>query len=105
MNVTAGFAAVSSPGPPTGVTATPGDHQATVSFTAPASNGGSPVTSYTVTGLTDGISYYFTVTATNAAGTGAASAPANNVTPNPPTAVPALDSWGLIATALWRLAF
>ena len=127
MNVTAGFAAVSPPGSPTGVTATQGDHQVTVSFTAPASNGGSPVTSYTVTayfasgtvvatatgpagpitvtGLTDGITYYFTVTATNAAGTGAASAPSNNVTPNPPVAVPALGSWGFLATALLAACF
>ena len=36
------------PGAPTGVTATPGNASATVTWTAP-SNGGSAITSYTVT--------------------------------------------------------
>jgi hypothetical protein len=84
-------------GAPTAVTATPGDGFATVSFTAPASNG-SPIQWYTVTssdgqaasgtgspirvfGLTNGSSYTFTVTATNAAGTGPASSASSSVTP------------------------
>ncbi|WP_235580184.1 putative Ig domain-containing protein [Rhodanobacter sp. Soil772] len=87
------------PGAPTIGTATAGDTNATVSFTAPASNGGATITGYTVTsspggltgtgavspitvtGLTNGTAYTFTVTATNSAGTGAATAASNSVTP------------------------
>jgi trimeric autotransporter adhesin len=90
---------VSAPGAPTGLVAVGGNAQATVSFTAPASDGGSPITAYTVTpspggitatgasspltvtGLTNGTSYTFTATATNAAGTGVASSASNSVTP------------------------
>ena len=92
-------ASATAPGAPSAVTAVPGNRTATVSFAAPASNGGSPVTSYratsspggftasatsgpiVVSGLTNGTSYTFTVTATNAVGTGAASAPSTAVIP------------------------
>jgi uncharacterized protein (TIGR02145 family) len=87
---------------PTIGAATPGTGQATITYTAPANNGGAAITSYTatsapggltgtlsqagsgtitVTGLTNGTAYTFTVTATNAAGTSIASAASNAVTP------------------------
>jgi hypothetical protein len=100
-SLTAGTAS-GLPGAPTIGTATEGPAQAKIPFTAPASNGGSTITSYTatstpgsftgtltqagsgtitVTGLTNGTAYTFTVTATSATGTGAASAASNSVTP------------------------
>jgi hypothetical protein len=87
------------PGAPTIGTAIAGNGRATVSFTAPANNGGIPVKSYTVTsnpgvitatatagpitvnGLTNGQAYTFTVVAANALGAGVASAASNSVTP------------------------
>lgn len=98
----------SPPDAPTGVTATAESGQATVSWTAPASTGGSAVTNYTVTsnpgaltfsssgaatsltaaGLTNGTSYTFTVTATNVAGTSSASSASNAVTPVAPPSPP-----------------
>lgn len=93
------------PGAPTIGTATAGDTQADVTFTAPASIGGAAITGYTVTsnpggftgtgagspitvtGLTNGVSYTFTVTATNSAGAGAASAASNSITPASPQTI------------------
>jgi len=90
---------VSVPGAPANIIALAGNGQATVSFTAPEDNGGSPVTGYivianpggktatevgspiTVTGLANGMSYTFTVQAVNAAGTGEKSAASSAVIP------------------------
>ena len=95
-----------APGAPTGVAATAGDGQATVTFAAPASAGSSAITRYTATstpgnhagdcapaatpgavctitvaGLTNGTSYTFTVKAENASGPGADSAASVAVIP------------------------
>ncbi|HET7740300.1 MAG TPA: fibronectin type III domain-containing protein [Mycobacterium sp.] len=103
-------APATAPGAPTGVNATAGFGQARVSWTAPA-DGGSPITAYTITpyvgataqtpttingnppstsatvaGLTPGTAYTFAVVATNAVGSGPASAPSNPVTPTALTA-------------------
>ena len=88
------------PGAPTSPSASAGNAEASISFTAPASNGGSSILYYTatsnpgnisatstmspviVTSLTNGQSYTFTVTATNAAGASASSSASNSVTPS-----------------------
>ncbi|MEL4471575.1 Ig-like domain-containing protein [Shewanella algae] len=87
------------PGAPTSVNAVASDASATVSFSAPASTGGAAISGYTVTsspggltasgagspltvsGLSNGTDYSFTVSASNTAGTGPASSPSNTVTP------------------------
>jgi len=96
------------PGAPTIGTATAGNAQASVAFTANTVTGGPNVTIYTATsnpenitgtnnvspvivsGLTNGNAYTFTVTATNSIGTGAASAASNSVTPS---AAPVTDTY------------
>ncbi|USJ25662.1 putative Ig domain-containing protein [Ensifer adhaerens] len=94
-----------APDAPTGAAAMANDASARVSFSAPAFNGGSSITGYTVTaspggvtatgpsspidvtGLTNGLSYTFTVAATNLAGTGVASGASNAVTPKAPQTI------------------
>ncbi|WP_025694358.1 cadherin-like beta sandwich domain-containing protein [Paenibacillus durus] len=89
------------PAAPTDVNAVAGNGQATVSFTAPSDNGGSPIIGYevtalpgniiaegtsspiTVTGLSNGTAYTFTVKAVNSAGKSAGSAVSNEIIPRP----------------------
>ncbi|PWK48250.1 carbohydrate binding protein [Actinoplanes xinjiangensis] len=89
-----------TPDAPAGVTAVAGDTTAQVTWAAPDSDGGSPITGYTVTaspgdatctatdvsgcrvpGLVNGTAYTFTVVAHNGAGTSPHSAPSAPVTP------------------------
>jgi len=97
---------IAVPAAPTGATAIPGDTQASVSFTVSPPPQGAPITSYLVTsnpggivvsipppasgnigtalvgGLTNGVTYTFTVQAIDPAGPSAPSAPSNAVTPS-----------------------
>jgi hypothetical protein len=112
------FTFTGPPGAPLNVTATVGNQSATITWSPPASDGYSPITSYTVTsspggltstvsgstfitviaGLTVGTPYTFTVVATNSNGPGPASAPSNSITaitvPSAPTSVTATGADG-----------
>ena len=93
---------LNAPDPATGVSASGGDTQATVSFTSPSDVGGAAVTGYrvqsndgigasgsaspiTVTGLTNGTSYTFNVWAINPFGWSSPSDASGGVTPAAPS--------------------
>jgi Ca2+-binding RTX toxin-like protein len=114
---------LTAPGAPTIGTATAGNASATVNWTAPASAGGSPITSYevvvrtgttvvstitgvpanatsrVVTGLTNGTAYDFQVRAVNAIGASVLSAPSNAVTPFADTTAPTVSARSPLAGA------
>ncbi len=116
------FTPTSVPGAPTIATASAGNGSATVHWAAPATDGGSALTGYSVrvlnaanvqvgtprpaasatatslvvTGLTNGTAYHFTVVATNANGDGPASAASNVVTPSAPATVPGTPTIGTV---------
>ena len=99
-NMIGGTASESLPNPPTSPVAKIGSTKASISFSAPANNGSSVITSYTVSaspggasatgnispiivsGLTNGVSYTFTVVANNAIGSSAPSVASNAIIPN-----------------------
>lgn len=107
---------ISPPSPPIVGIATAYNGRATLSFTAPANNGGSAITGYTVTsspsggvdndagstsllhtisGLTNGTAYTFTVAATSAQGQSGSSGVSNSVVPTNLPGAPAVT--GVVA--------
>lgn len=128
VSLSAGGTAVHAPEAPGQVTATGGDGQATLSGPVPVDYG-SPIDHYTVTpylaavaqtpvdipaagppvvtGLTNGLTYTFKVTATNANGTGPASLASNAVTigvPDKPAFPSASSLPGQIKVTWWQPA-
>uniref|UniRef100_UPI00404A407A fibronectin type III domain-containing protein n=1 Tax=Daejeonella sp. TaxID=2805397 RepID=UPI00404A407A len=96
---------VRGPNEPTNVVAVAGNEEASISFTPPTDDGGTPIVTYMVVaspgnimrsgisspiivpGLTNGTAYTFVVTAENSmGGQGTPSAPSNSVTPGTPDA-------------------
>ncbi len=96
------------PSAPQGLTASPGDGQVVLAWSAPSSNGGSAITGYKIyrgttaggetllttvgsvltftdTGLTNGVTYYYKVSAVNGVGEGARSNQASAIPINAPS--------------------
>jgi hypothetical protein len=108
---------VTVPDSPTAVSAVSADGQATITFIAPTNTGGAAITGYkitsspattvvtgsaspiTFTGLTNGVSYTFTVVAVNSAGDSAASSSSNSVTPAP--SVPRTPGLATLAASMY----
>jgi hypothetical protein len=105
---------ITKPDAPTGVTATSGGNAtSTVSWSAPTLDGGSAITRYTATanggqscesattscsvsGLTNGTAYTFTVTATNAIGISDSSTASSPITPSAPAPTPPSGGGGAV---------
>ena len=123
--------APTAPVAPSAPSAVAGDAQATVTWTAPSDNGGSAITGYavttvedptktctpspataltcTVTGLTNGTPYTFTLVASNVVGSSVASDPSNAATPATVTepgkpAAPTAVAGDASATVTWVAA-
>jgi ELWxxDGT repeat protein len=109
--------AATPPSAPTALVGTPGNGQVSLSWTAPASNGGSAISDYVVqfktasattwttfadgtstatsavvNGLTNGTAYVFQVAAVNSAGTGAYSTSSSTITPIAPVSAPGVPT-------------
>lgn len=123
-------ASITVPGQPTGLAAAPGNGQAALTWTAPASNGGAAITDYvvqyrttagpgawttfadgtsattsaTVTGLTNGTGYDFQVAPVNSAGTGAYSAAASATPSASGPTIPAADGNIIYSPYTWAAA-
>jgi len=115
---------LSVPGAPTGLNATGGNAQVLLSWTVPVSNGGAAITDYViefrtganpfavfadgvststsaiVTGLTNGVSYDFRVTAVNSVGTGI---PSDIVSATPTCSPPVSGDWTVTSSCTLTL--